>query len=224
MKRIALLAVSVIALLTMASCAPGESSSPAPENTNQSEEGTQMPENTTNPHVTIEMTDGSKIVLELYPDKAPNTVLNFLDLVNQGFYDGLIFHRVSPGFMIQGGCPEGSGSGGPGYNIKGEFTENGFEGNDLSHTEGVISMARATPMDSAGCQFFICDGDASFLDGQYAAFGKVIEGMDAVKKIANQTWSVQLDQSSGRPAEDQVMKKVTVDTFGAEFPKPEVIK
>lgn len=175
----------------------------------------------TNPEVTIEMESGGKIVIELYPDKAPNTVKNFVALVQDGFYDGLIFHRVIDGFMIQGGDPTGSGMGGPDYSIKGEFSSNGFAENDLSHTPGVISMARSQAKDSAGCQFFICDsdGDATFLDGDYAAFGQVISGMEEVERIS----AVKTD-SSDRPTKEERMKTVTVDLKGQEIGSPEVIK
>lgn len=168
-----------------------------------------------NPVVTIEMESGDVIKVELYPDVAPNTVNNFVSLVKKGFYDGLIFHRVISGFMIQGGCPDGIGTGGPGYNIKGEFTWNGFK-NNLSHKVGVISMARAGHPDSAGSQFFIMHKDCPSLDGQYAAFGKVIEGMDVVNQIAE----VPTDRND-RPLDEQKMKKVTVDTKGVEYAEPE---
>lgn len=170
-----------------------------------------------NPIVTITMESGEIIKLELYPDMAPNTVNNFIDLVSSGYYDGLGFHRIVPGFMIQGGDPEGSGMGGPDYTIAGEFASNGFTQNTLSHTEGVISMARSSDPDSAGSQFFICDGDASFLDGQYAAFGKVIEGQDVVNKIANEPAQ---NEMAVTPA---IMKTVTVDTFGVPYPDPTII-
>ncbi len=168
-----------------------------------------------NPVVTIEMENGGKIKAELYPETAPNTVNNFLSLIQDGYYNGLIFHRVINGFMIQGGCPDGNGMGGPGYAIKGEFSGNGFE-NDLKHTEGVLSMARSMAPDSAGSQFFIMHKASPHLDGQYAAFGKVIEGMDVVNKIATANTDY-----SDRPLEEQVMKSVTVDTFGVEYPEPE---
>ncbi len=168
-----------------------------------------------NPIVTFEMENGDIIKAELYPEVAPNTVNNFISLVSNGYYDGLIFHRVIKGFMIQGGCPQGIGTGGPGYSIKGEFAINGVA-NDLKHTEGVLSMARSMMPDSAGSQFFIMHKDAPHLDGQYAAFGKVIEGMDVVDKIA----CVATDYSD-RPMEKQTMKKVTVDTFGETYPEPE---
>ena len=168
-----------------------------------------------NPVVTITMENGDNIKVELYPEIAPNTVNNFISLVNKKFYDGLIFHRVIEGFMIQGGCPEGIGIGGPGYQIKGEFAANGFA-NDLKHSAGVISMARAQHPDSAGSQFFIMHKDAPHLDGSYAAFGKVIEGMDVVNKIAETDTDF-----SDRPLQEQKMKKVTVETFGVEYPEPE---
>ena len=168
-----------------------------------------------NPAVTITMEDGGVIKAELYPDIAPNTVRNFVCLVKKGFYDGVIFHRVIPGFMIQGGDPTGTGMGGPGYDIKGEFSRNGFK-NDLKHSRGVLSMARAMDPDSAGSQFFIMHEDAPHLDGQYAAFGKVTEGMDVVDRIAK----TRTDYSD-RPLEEQKMKSVTVDTFGVEYPEPE---
>ena len=170
-----------------------------------------------NPIVTIEMEDGSIIKAELYPDTAPNSVNNFISLVKQGFYDGLIFHRCIPGFMIQGGCPEGTGMGGPGYSIKGEFTQNGFE-NKLAHQRGVLSMARSMAPNSAGSQFFIMVDDAPHLDGGYAAFGKVIEGMETADTIV----SVKTDWSD-RPRQEQRMKKVTVETFGVDYPDPEKI-
>lgn len=168
-----------------------------------------------NPIVTIELESGSFIKAELYPEVAPNTVNNFIYLINKGFYDGLIFHRVIKDFMIQGGCPEGTGTGGPGYCIKGEFAANGFK-NDLEHLEGVLSMARAMNPDSAGSQFFIMHKAAPHLDGQYAAFGKVIEGMDVVNEIAE----VKTDYYD-RPLFDMVIKKMSVDTFGVQYPEPE---
>ena len=163
------------------------------------------------------MNDSKVIKLELYPEIAPNTVNNFLSLVNKGFYDGLGFHRVIYGFMIQGGCPEGTGTGGPGYSIKGEFAANGFE-NNLRHTAGVISMARAMNPNSAGSQFFIMHKDAPHLDGQYAAFGKVTEGMEVVNEIA------ECDTDFGdKPLDPQIMVKVTAQTFGEEYPQPETL-
>lgn len=168
-----------------------------------------------NPVVTIEMENSKVIKAELYPEIAPNTVNNFISLVKKGYYDGLTFHRVIYGFMIQGGCPDGTGCGGPGYSIKGEFSLNGFE-NNLKHTEGVLSMARSMMPDSAGSQFFIMHKNAPHLDGQYAAFGKVIEGMDVVNEIAE----CDTDYSD-KPLDAQVMKKVTVETFGETYPEPE---
>lgn len=170
-----------------------------------------------NPIVTIEMENGDIMKAELYPQVAPNTVNNFICLVNKGFYDGLIFHRVINGFMIQGGDPEGTGMGGPGYGIKGEFAQNGFA-NDLKHSAGVLSMARSMMPNSAGSQFFIMHKDAPHLDGAYAAFGKIIEGMDVVNKIAE----VATDYSD-RPMEDQRMKTVTVETFGVDYDEPETV-
>ena len=168
-----------------------------------------------NPIVTFEMDNGDVMKAELYPDIAPNTVNNFISLVSKGYYDGLIFHRVISGFMVQGGCPDGTGTGGPGYNIKGEFSQNGFT-NDLKHGEGVLSMARAMHPDSAGSQFFIMHKNSPHLDGAYAAFGKIIEGMDVVNKIA----ATDTDYSD-RPLEEQKMKKVTVETDGVDYPEPE---
>lgn len=168
-----------------------------------------------NPVITIEMENGDLMKAELYPDIAPNTVNNFISLIQKGFYDGLIFHRVINGFMLQGGDPDGNGTGGPGYSIRGEFAQNGFS-NDLKHTEGVLSMARTMAPDSAGSQFFVMHKDAPHLDGAYAAFGKIIEGMDVVNKIAE----VKTDFSD-RPLADQRMAKVTVETFGTDYPEPE---
>ena len=168
-----------------------------------------------NPIVTIEMENGDIMKAELYPEIAPNTVNNFVSLCKKGFYDGVIFHRVISGFMIQGGDPEGKGIGGPGYSIRGEFTANGFR-NDLKHARGVLSMARTMAPNSAGSQFFIMHEDAPQLDGQYAAFGKITEGLDVVDKIAN----TRTDYND-RPRIPQVMKKVTVETFGVEYPEPE---
>lgn len=174
---------------------------------------------TQNPVVTIEMENGGIIKAELYPDVAPNTVCNFISLANSGFYDGTIFHRCIPGFMIQGGDPEGTGMGGPGYVIKGEFTNNGFK-NDLKHDRGVLSMARKSqPLDSAGSQFFIMVEDYPFLDNDYATFGKVTEGMDVADAIVEQP-----RDSGDKPLEPQVMKKVRVETFGVEYPEPETMQ
>lgn len=171
-----------------------------------------------NPVVTFTMENGEQIRAELYPEIAPNTVKNFLSLVNKGYYNGLIFHRVINGFMIQGGCPDGTGMGGPGYSIRGEFAANGFK-NDLRHTEGVLSMARAQHPDSAGSQFFIMHKTSPHLDGSYAAFGKVIEGMDTVNRIAE----VPTDWSD-RPAHPQVIQSVSSDTFGVTYEEPEILE
>jgi peptidyl-prolyl cis-trans isomerase B (cyclophilin B) len=167
--------------------------------------------------VTIEMENGGIIKAELYPQIAPNTVNNFLSLVKQGFYDGIIFHRVISGFMIQGGDPQGVGSGGPGYCIRGEFRANGFD-NGLVHERGVLSMARTSAPDSAGSQFFIMHANAPHLDGQYAAFGKVIEGLDTVDAIAGTSCDY-----NDRPRVKQIMKKVTAETFGVDYPEPEKV-
>jgi len=171
-----------------------------------------------NPIATITMENNDVIKVELYPNIAPNTVNNFISLANSGFYDGLIFHRVIPGFMIQGGDPEGTGLGGPDYSIKGEFSSNGFE-NEVKHERGVISMARAQDPNSAGSQFFIMVADATHLDGDYAAFGKVTEGMEAVDKIV----SVETD-GQDKPIEEQKIKEITVETFGIEYPEPEKVE
>jgi len=165
-----------------------------------------------NPIVTFEMENGHTFTAELYPDKAPNTVANFVTLAGSGFYDGLIFHRVIAGFMIQGGDPEGTGMGGPGYKIQGEFARNGFRENNLRHTRGVLSMARSSMPNSAGSQFFVMHADAPHLDGDYAAFGKVIDGMDTVDEIAKTRTDM-----NDRPLAEQRMKKVTVDTFGETY-------
>lgn len=168
-----------------------------------------------NPIVTITMENGDVMKAELYPEIAPISVNNFISLIKKGYYDGLIFHRVIRGFMIQGGCPEGTGMGGPGYSIKGEFSQNGFK-NDLKHTEGVLSMARSMMPNSAGSQFFIMHKTSPHLDGAYAAFGKITEGMDVVNKIAETATDY-----SDRPLEDQKIKAMTVDTFGIDYPEPE---
>ena len=170
-----------------------------------------------NPVVTITMENGDVMKAEIYPDIAPISVNNFISLIQKNYYDGLIFHRVIRGFMIQGGCPDGTGMGGPGYSIKGEFASNGVA-NDLKHTEGVLSMARAMHPNSGGSQFFIMHKTSPHLDGEYAAFGKIIEGMDVVNKIAE----TQTDYSD-RPLEDQRIKSMTVDTFGVDYPEPEKI-
>lgn len=203
MKRLLCIALCLILLGTMG-CTSGEK--------NKTEEETMHSEY---PIATITMRDGGVIKLELYPKIAPESVKNFISLANSKFYDGLIFHRVISGFMIQGGCPKGNGTGGPGYNIKGEFSANDVD-NSLSHERGVISMARAMAYDSAGSQFFICHADSQFLDGQYAAFGKVIEGMDVVDAIA----SVKTN-SQDKPLQDQVIDSIRVDTFGVEYGEPE---
>ncbi len=168
-----------------------------------------------NPIVTITMANGDVMKAELYPEIAPNTVNNFISLVKKGFYDGLIFHRVISGFMIQGGCPDGTGMGGPGYNIRGEFSQNGFN-NPLKHEAGVLSMARAMHPDSAGSQFFIMHKPAPHLDGSYAAFGKITEGMDVVNKIAETDTDY-----SDRPLDEQKIQSMTVETFGVDYPEPE---
>lgn len=170
---------------------------------------------TQDPIITFEMENGDIMKAELYPKTAPNTVNNFISLIQKGYYDGLTFHRVIKGFMLQGGCPEGTGMGGPGYSIKGEFSQNGFS-NDLKHTAGILSMARTMVPDSAGSQFFIMHQDSPHLDGAYAAFGKITEGMEVVNKIAETATDY-----SDRPLEPQVIKKVTVETFGETYPEPE---
>ncbi len=172
----------------------------------------------TNPIVTITMNDGGVMKAELYPEIAPNTVNNFIDLINRGFYDGIMFHRVIPGFMIQGGCPDGNGTGGPGYSIKGEFSRNGFK-NELKHSKGVLSMARTMDPDSAGSQFFIMVADAPHLDEQYASFGKVIEGIEVADNIVSTKTDYQ-----DKPYEDQVIKKMEVETFGVNYNQPEIIE
>jgi len=169
------------------------------------------------PVVTFELDNGNKIIAELYPEVAPNTVKNYISLIKKGFYDGLTFHRVIPGFMIQGGCPDGTGMGGPGHHIKGEFSSNNFD-NNLTHTDGVLSMARSQSRDSAGSQFFIMHKNSPHLDGEYASFGKVIEGMSEVDRIANVKSNYQ-----DMPDEPQVMVKVTVDTFGVDYDEPETV-
>lgn len=170
-----------------------------------------------NPIVTFQLKNGGEIKAELYPEIAPNTVNNFISLIEKGFYNGLTFHRVIKGFMIQGGCPDGNGMGGPGYSIKGEFSQNGFP-NSLKHTEGVLSMARSAAPNSAGSQFFIMHKDAPHLDGAYASFGKVIEGMDVVNKIAECSTDY-----SDCPKEPQIMEKVSVDTLGEDYQEPETV-
>lgn len=171
-----------------------------------------------NPIVTINVENRGVIKAELYPEIAPNTVNNFIDLINRGFYDGLIFHRVIPGFMIQGGCPEGSGMGNPGYSIKGEFSRNGFK-NELKHKKGILSMARSMNPNSAGSQFFLMVNDAPHLDEQYASFGKVIEGIEIADEIVNTKRN-----GDDRPSEDQIIKSMTVETFEETYKKPEIIE
>ena len=212
MKTKALLtALCLLAALCFASCGTTE----RPDYFNVEGNETSMDAyETKNPVVALQIEDYGTVVIELYPEIAPNTVNNFISLIQKGFYDGTIFHRVIPGFMIQGGDPEGTGMGGPGYGIKGEFAMNGFK-NDLKHTTGVLSMARSQRPNSAGSQFFIMVNDAPHLDGQYAAFGKVTEGIDVAQAIVSspRDWS-------DRPREDQVMTKVTVETFGVDYDEP----
>lgn len=168
-----------------------------------------------NPIITITMQDGSVMKGELYPEIAPNTVNNFISLVKKGYYNGLIFHRIIPGFMIQGGCPDGTGMGGPGYCIKGEFSQNGFK-NDLKHTKGVLSMARTMAPNTAGSQFFIMHQTSPHLDGAYAAFGKITEGLDVIDTIANVPTNYM-----DKPMKDQVIKTMEIDTLGVDYPEPE---
>lgn len=211
--KVKFLLFSVIFMLTGCTAPAQPEETPPPSATpTQNKEEINV---TKNPIVTIEMDEGGIIKAELYPNIAPNTVYNFISLINKGYYDGIVFHRVIPGFMIQGGDPNGIGTGGPGYSIKGEFTANGFK-NDLKHTRGVLSMARARDMDSAGSQFFIMVADAPHLDNQYASFGKVIEGMEVADKIVSAS-----KDSNNKPLQNQTMKKVTVETFGTDYPQPE---
>ncbi|MGV3488488.1 MAG: peptidylprolyl isomerase [Tuberibacillus sp.] len=214
MRKNKLLLLILILLLIMAVTGCGNKS-----NRDQTDSASQYPSDVKqNPIMTITMEDGQQIVVELYPQVAPNTVANFISLVKKGYYNGLIFHRVIPGFMIQGGDPKGNGTGGPGYAIKGEFIGNGFN-NKLKHERGVISMARAQDPDSAGSQFFIMVASGPQLDGQYAAFGKVKKGMSVVDEIV----SVDRDQLD-KPLKDQIMKTVTVDTKGYDYPQPKKIR
>ena len=231
MKKIIVLLLAALLLCSLA-CAqgkapaaatekPAETAAPAEQKTEAApaEQSKETKEETnvdkTHPIVTITMQDGGVIQLELYPEVAPESVKNFISLANSGFYDGLIFHRVILGFMIQGGDPDGRGTGGPGYSIKGEFAANGVK-NDISHVRGVISMARAKPFDSAGSQFFIVQADSTYLDGQYAAFGRVTSGLDVVDKIAKTT-----TDRNDKPYKDQVMETVRVETWGVEYGEPE---
>lgn len=204
MRRI----IAILLMLALFTTAPGCERTKDKEN-----------ESMKNPQVTFTMETGEKIVVELYPDKAPNTVNNFLSLVGKGFYDGLIFHRVIPGFMIQGGDPSGNGTGGPGYTIEGEFAKNGHKENDLVHDRGVLSMARRAPYNTAGCQFFIMVEKAPHLDKEYAAFGKVIEGMEVIDAIVATETNAQ-----DKPLSDQKIKTATAETFGVDYPDPVTIK
>lgn len=213
MKSKSVLSFIFLVMLIVGGCGTNEQSQPKKDDVTQSAQ-----EIEDNPIATITMENNDTIKVELYPNIAPNTVNNFISLAESGFYDGLIFHRVIPGFMIQGGDPEGRGTGGPGYAIKGEFESNGVE-NELNHERGVLSMARSQDPDSAGSQFFIMVAEATHLDGEYAAFGKVTEGMDAVDKIVN----VEKDNQD-KPVEDQKIKQITVETFGVEYPEPEKIE
>ncbi len=212
MKKPIVLLLAALMLLSLA-CAKGSKAPAAASNTTETKEDTNVDKS--HPIATITMKDGGVIQLELYPEVAPQSVKNFISLANAGFYDGLIFHRVIPGFMIQGGDPNGKGTGGPGYSIKGEFKANGVE-NNISHERGVLSMARAQAYDSAGSQFFIMHQDYPSLDGLYAAFGRAISGMDVVDKIANTT-----TDSKDKPYKDQVMATVRVETWGVEYGEPE---
>ena len=219
MKKTIVLLLVALLLLSLA-CATEEVSRAdkateallAAQQKNETKEETNVDK--THPIATITMKDGGVIELELYPETAPESVKNFISLANSGFYDGLIFHRVISGFMIQGGDPDGRGTGGPGYSIKGEFAINGVK-NDISHVRGVLSMARAQPYDSAGSQFFICHADSTFLDGQYAAFGRVTSGMDVVDRIAATT-----TDSKDKPYKDQIMETVRVETWGVDYGEP----
>lgn len=214
MKKMMLLFVTAMAMLMIVACGD-DNTTDSKEQTNHTDYAKDVTEN---PIVTITMENDKQIVIELEPKTAPNTVANFISLVEDGFYDGVIFHRVIPGFMVQGGDPNGTGTGGPDYSIKGEFTSNGFD-NSLTHERGVLSMARTDQPDSAGSQFFIMVEQASHLDGKYAAFGKVIEGMDIVDQI------VAVERDGGdKPLEDQKMKSVEVDTKGFDYPEPVVEK
>lgn len=212
MKKGIVLLMAALMLLSLA-CAKGTEASAASGKTTETKEDTNVDKS--HPIATVTMKDGGVIQLELYPETAPESVKNFISLANSGFYDGLIFHRVIAGFMIQGGDPDGRGTGGPGYSIKGEFNANGVK-NDISHVRGVLSMARAQAYDSAGSQFFIMHRDGTYLDGQYAAFGRVISGMDVVDAIAKVT-----TDSRDKPYKDQIMETVRVETWGVEYGEPE---
>ena len=213
-KGVILVGISAM-LIGLIGCTNNKTSNP--NNDEESEVSVESTEEL--PIATIKVKNFGTIKAELYPDKAPNTVNNFISLSNSGFYDGLIFHRVIKGFMNQGGDPDGIGTGGPGYSIKGEFSSNGYTKNDLKHTAGVLSMARASNPDSAGSQFFIMAEDASYLDGDYAAFGKVIEGMDVVEAIN----SVETD-GNDKPLKDVVIESITVDTKGVDYKEPEKVE
>ena len=210
MKKPIVLLLAALMLLSLA-CAKGKTNTDT--NTTETQEDTTVDK--THPIATITMKDGGAIVMELYPEVAPESVKNFISLANSGFYDGLIFHRVILGFMIQGGDPLGKGTGGPGYAIKGEFAANGVQ-NDISHVRGVLSMARSSAYDSAGSQFFIVQTDSTYLDGNYAAFGRVTSGMDVVDAIARTT-----TDSKDKPYKDQVMETVRVETWGVDYGEPE---
>ena len=217
MKKIISVLLSALLLMSIAAlvgCSKTETQSETP-----AEKTSEFIEGKSNPIATIKVKDYGTITVELYYDKAPNTVKNFISLANKGFYDGLTFHRVIEGFMIQGGCPNGTGTGGPGYSIKGEFANNGFATNDIKHVRGTISMGRrGNDMDSAGSQFFICQEDYSYGDGDYAAFGMVTDGMDVVDKIA----SVNTD-SNDKPLKTVMIESITIDTHGIAYDEPETI-
>lgn len=208
-KRVALILMAILTSLSLVACGSEKNSS------NDNETKTTK----ANPTASIVVKDYGTIELELYPEIAPNTVNNFISLANSGFYDGLTFHRIIDGFMIQGGDPEGNGTGGPGYSIAGEFSSNGYTENDLKHTDGVLSMARARSKDSAGSQFFIMVGDYNNLDGEYAAFGKVISGLDIVKSISKVT-----TDNNDKPKKEVVIESITVDTKGVNYPEVEKAK
>ena len=216
MRRLVLLSLMLLALFLFAGCQENDEDDTAKKE--KAEDATTYEETDKKPIVTITMEDGREIMAELYPNIAQNTVNNFIELIENEFYDGVIFHRVIPGFMIQSGDPEGTGMGDPGYSIKGEFENNGVE-NDLKHEKGVLSMARREDPDSAGSQFFIMTGEAASLDGNYAAFGKVIDGMDVAEDISE----VERD-SNDMPKEDQVIEKITVDLEGYDAKAPEKIE